>query len=174
MTTNAQPYTSAGYYSGQNWVTTSILGARALVELWHSDENVNYDNGGYRLRGHQFTDAEGRWWSIRLCLAVLRCGRDAAPFVLDGPINGRSFLAYVEQVLVPTLSPGDIVIMDNLGSHKGEAVRKAIRAARARLFCRLTVPISIRSCRSRQAEDAAQKGRRTHRRGHMAAHRRSA
>ena len=54
--------------------------------------------------------------------------------VLDGPINGLSFVAYVEQFLVPTLSPGDIVIMDNLGSHKGQAVRRAIRAAGAKLF----------------------------------------
>ena len=49
-------------------------------------------------------------------------------------INGESFLAYVEQVLVPTLKHGDIVIMDNLGSHKGQAVRRAIRTAGARLF----------------------------------------
>jgi transposase len=54
--------------------------------------------------------------------------------VLDGPINGQLFTAYVEQFLVPTLSPGDIVIMDNLGSHKGQAVRKAIRAAGAKLL----------------------------------------
>ena len=65
-----------------------------------------------------------------------RCAtpRVAAPCVFDGPINGESFLAYVEQLLVPTLKPGDIVIIDNLGSHKGKAVRKAIRAAGARLF----------------------------------------
>ena len=67
-------------------------------------------------------------------LAALRNDRIEAPCVIDGPINGESFLAYVEQVLVPTLSPGDIVIMDNLGSHKGKAVRRAIRAAGARLF----------------------------------------
>ena len=54
--------------------------------------------------------------------------------MIDGPINGRSFLAYVEQILVPTLKQGDVVIMDNLGSHKGKAVRKAIRAAGAKLF----------------------------------------
>ena len=54
--------------------------------------------------------------------------------MIDGPINGESFLAYVEQVLVPTLKPGDIVIIDNLGSHKGKAVRRAIRAAGAKLF----------------------------------------
>ena len=50
------------------------------------------------------------------------------------PINGESFTAYVEQILVPTLKPGDIVIMDNLGSHKGKAVRRAIRAAGAKLL----------------------------------------
>jgi transposase len=67
-------------------------------------------------------------------LAALRCDTLAAPCVIDGPINGRSFLAYVEQILVPSLKPGDIVIMDNLGSHKGNAIRKAIRAAGAKLF----------------------------------------
>ena len=53
--------------------------------------------------------------------------------MFDGPINSESFLHYVEQFLVPTLRPGDLVVMDNLGSHKGEAVRLAIRAAGARL-----------------------------------------
>ena len=66
-------------------------------------------------------------------LAALRHDRIAAPCVIDGPINGESFRAYVEQLLVPTLQPGDIVVMDNLGSHKGPAIRKAIRAAGARL-----------------------------------------
>ena len=54
--------------------------------------------------------------------------------VIDQPINGRSFLAYVEQILAPTLKASDIVVMDNLGSHKGPAVRRAIRAAGARLL----------------------------------------
>src|SRR5262245_44789062 len=57
-----------------------------------------------------------------------------APMVLDGPINSAAFLAYVEQVLVPELRPGDTVIMDNLGSHKGPTVRTAIEAAGARLL----------------------------------------
>ena len=57
-----------------------------------------------------------------------------APCVFDGPINGDLFRAYVEQVLVPTLHPGDVVVMDNLGSHKESAVRKAIRAAGAHLL----------------------------------------
>jgi transposase len=59
-------------------------------------------------------------------VATLRVDRLCAPCVFDGPINGQSFLAYIEQLLVPSLTPGDIVIMDNLGSHKGAAVRKAI------------------------------------------------
>jgi transposase len=75
----------------------------------------------------------GHWRTLTF-LAALRCDRIEAPCVIDGPINGESFLAYVEQVLVPTLRPGDIVIIDNLGSHKGKAVRRAIRAAGARLF----------------------------------------
>ena len=57
-----------------------------------------------------------------------------APMVLDGPINGCAFQAYVDQVLVPELKPGDIVIMDNLGSHKGVAVRQAIEAVDASLL----------------------------------------
>jgi transposase len=73
-------------------------------------------------------------WKTLTFLAALRSDRIDAPFVLDGPINGKSFTAYIRQMLVPTLSPGDIVIMDNLGSHKGPAVRKAIRDAGAKLL----------------------------------------
>jgi len=75
----------------------------------------------------------GHWRTLTF-LAALRHDRIDAPGVIDGPINGESFLAYVEQVLVPALKPGDIVIIDNLGSHKGKAVRRAIRAAGAKLF----------------------------------------
>ena len=57
-----------------------------------------------------------------------------APMVLDGPMNGPAFLAYAEQVRAPTLRPGDVVIMDNLASHKGAAVREAIEAVGARLL----------------------------------------
>lgn len=75
----------------------------------------------------------GHWRTLTF-IAALRVDRIAAPCVIEGPINGVVFRAYVEQVLVPTLKPGDIVVMDNLGSHKGAAVRAAIRAAGARLF----------------------------------------
>ena len=73
-------------------------------------------------------------WRTLTFLAALRYNRIDAPCVVDGPINGLSFLAYVEQVLVPTLRQGDIVIMDNLGSHKRQAIRRAIRAAGAKLL----------------------------------------
>jgi transposase len=75
----------------------------------------------------------GRWRTLTF-LAALRCDRLTAPCVIDGPINGASFCAYVEQVLAPILAQGDIVVMDNLGSHKSRAVRQAIRAAGAKLF----------------------------------------
>ena len=67
-------------------------------------------------------------------MAALRHDRITAPWFIEGPINGETFLLYIEKVLAPTLRHGDIVIMDNLGSHKANAVRRAIRAAGARLF----------------------------------------
>lgn len=73
-------------------------------------------------------------WKTMTFLAALRHDRIDAPWVIDGPINGDSFTTYVERVLVPTLAPGDIVVMDNLGSHKGKRVRAAIRAAKAHLL----------------------------------------
>ena len=75
----------------------------------------------------------GRWKTLTF-IAALRHDRIDAPCLFDGPINGQSFLAYVEQVLVPTLSPGDVVVLDNLGSHRGKLVRRAIRQAGARLL----------------------------------------
>ena len=73
-------------------------------------------------------------WKTMTFLAALRHDRIDAPFVFDGPINGERFLLYVENELVPTLKQGDIVILDNLGSHKSKAVRTAIRAVGARLL----------------------------------------
>ena len=73
-------------------------------------------------------------WKTMTFLAALRHDRVEAPWLIDGPINGERFLLYVEEVLAPTLKPGDIVVMDNLGSHKGKAVRRAIRKTGARLF----------------------------------------
>lgn len=75
----------------------------------------------------------GRWRTTTF-VAALRHNRIEAPWMLDGPIDGNSFRTYVEKVLLPTLRHGDIVIMDNLGSHKGEVVRKLIRSRGAKLF----------------------------------------
>jgi transposase len=73
-------------------------------------------------------------WQTSTFLAALRQDRITAPCVFDGAINGETFLAYVEQMLVPTLAPGDIVVMDNLGSHKVAGVRDAIEATGATLL----------------------------------------
>jgi transposase len=72
-------------------------------------------------------------WNTTTFVAALRHDGITAPFVLDGPINGEWFKAYVENVLVPTLSPGDMVLIDNLGSHKSPKIRKTIEATGAEL-----------------------------------------
>jgi transposase len=73
-------------------------------------------------------------WKTMTFIAALRHDGIAAPCLFDGPINGAVFLAWVQESLVPALKPGEIVIMDNLGSHRGKAVRSAIRQAGAKLF----------------------------------------
>jgi transposase len=73
-------------------------------------------------------------WKTTTFLAGLRLGGLTAPLVVDGPINGELFRAYVQQHLAPTLKPGDIVIMDNLSSHKVTGIREAIEAAGAKLL----------------------------------------
>ncbi len=89
---------------------------------------------GARLIGH----VPHRHWRTPYLtgtfIAALRVDRIDAPCVLGGPVNGDAFRAYVEQFLVPTMTPGDVVVLDNLASHKGAAVRKAIRQARAQLL----------------------------------------
>ena len=112
------------------------LDPRRLVfidETW-AKTNMTRTHGRC-AKGQRLVDKvpHGHWKTLTF-LAALRCDAITAPFVLDGPINGDWFLAYVEQVLVPTLKPGDVVVMDNLGSHKGKAVRRAIRQAGARLL----------------------------------------
>ena len=141
---------------------------------------------GWSARGQPLVDKvpHGHWRTLTF-LAALRCNRIDAPLVLDGPINGQSFTAWVEQFLLPTLSPGDVVVMDNLGSHKGKAVRQLIRSAGARLLflppyspdLTLRLPSNDAAHRRnllgrppdraglRQAQDAAPKSRSPLRRG---------
>jgi len=85
---------------------------------------------GERLKGF----APHGHWNTMTFIAALRHDRIDAPWVYDGPINASAFLTYVTHELVPTLRPGDIVVMDNLSSHKSKAVRDAIRAAGAHRF----------------------------------------
>jgi transposase len=90
---------------------------------------------GWALKGERLmAKAPFGHWNTMTFIAALRHDRIEAPWLLDGPINGERFRIYVEQVLVPTLLPGDVVIMDNLGSHKGPPVRRAIRQAGAKLL----------------------------------------
>ena len=102
----------------ETWIKTDMAPLRGWAEK------------GKRLKGFA---PHGRWRTMTF-LAGLRTDGLSAPYVFDGPINGSCFQAWVEQLLVPTLRPGDIVILDNLGSHKGKAVRHAIRNAGARLW----------------------------------------
>jgi putative transposase len=89
---------------------------------------------GWALRGRRLAaKIPHGYWKTATLLAALRNDRIEAP-CFDGPINGERFLAYVQQFLVLTLKPNDIVVLDNLGSHKGKAVRDAIKAAGARLL----------------------------------------
>jgi transposase len=90
---------------------------------------------GWAPRGCRLTTKvpHGRWKTMTF-LAALRHDRIDAPWFIEGPIDGESFRTYVAQVLLPTLRPGDIVVLDNLGSHRSKAVRQIIRSAGAKLF----------------------------------------
>jgi transposase len=104
-----------------------------IDETWASTNMAR--RGGRAPRGERLrAGIPYGHWKTTTFLAGLRITGMMAPMVLDGPINRLAFQAYVEQVLVPELSPGDIVVMDNLSSHKGPAVCQAIAAAGARLL----------------------------------------
>jgi putative transposase len=90
---------------------------------------------GWAPRGERLkAKVPHRRWKTMTFLAALRLDRIEAPWLIDGPINGERFRLYVEKVLLPTLRPDDIVVMDNLGSHRGKAIRRIIRSVGARLF----------------------------------------
>ena len=90
--------------------------------------------GARRLDSGWLRRSHGHWKTSTF-VAGLRTNGLTAPLIVDGAINGDIFRAYVEQVLAPTLRPGDIVILDNLGSHKVAGVRDAIQASGATLVC---------------------------------------
>src|SRR5258708_24550924 len=101
----------------ETWTKTNMAPLRGWAPL------------GQRLIGK----APHGHWKTATFLAALRHDRIEAPWLLDSPIDGETFLTYVEEVLIPTLRPGDIVVMDNLGSHKRAALRRLIRSAGANL-----------------------------------------
>ena len=113
------------------------IDARSLIfldETWTKTNMValrGWSPSGTRLKGK----APHGHWKTMTFLAALRHDRIEAPWLINGPINGERFRLYVERVLVPALKPGDIVVMDNLGSHKDAGVRAAIEAAGAKLLC---------------------------------------
>ena len=105
---------------------------------------------GWGTRGQRLeaTAPYGHWKTVTF-IAALRHDRISASWVIDGPINGELFTLYIERALAPTLAKGEIVILDNLGSHKGKSAREAIRAKGAHLLsCLPTVQTSIRLNRS--------------------------
>ena len=90
---------------------------------------------GWGPRGQRLTARvpHGHWKTLTF-IAALRVDRVDAPWVIDGPINGELFTLYVEKILAPTLAKGDVVILDNLGSHKGKAARRILRQAGAHML----------------------------------------
>ena len=104
-----------------------------IDETWASTNMARTHGRAPRGRRLRAAIPHGHWKTTTF-VAGLRASGMVAPMVLDRPINGEFFQAYVDQVLVPELRPGDIVVMDNLGSHKGVGVREAIEAAGASLL----------------------------------------
>ena len=104
-----------------------------IDETW-TKTNMTRTRGWWRRGERLLAKVPHGHWQTTTFLAALRHDGITAPCVIDGPINGESFRAYVEQQLLPILKPGDIVVMDNLGSHRSAAIRRMIKTAGARLW----------------------------------------
>jgi len=119
------------------WVMERLgWGAGHLVFIDESGARTNLVRQyGRCLRGRRLVDyAPHGHWKTTTFVGALRAEGLSAPMVLDGAMNGKAFLAYVQQVLVPTLQSEDLVVMDNLSSHKAAGVRQAIEQTGARLI----------------------------------------
>ena len=103
-----------------------------IDETW-AKTNMAPTHGRCRRGQRLYAKVPHGHWKTTTFVAALRHDGITAPFVLDGPINGECFLAYVKEMLAPTLSEGDIVLIDNLASHKSPKIRKAIEAEGAEL-----------------------------------------
>ncbi len=104
-----------------------------LDETWGSTNMVRRYGWGPKGKRLIATAPHGHWRTTTF-VAGLRASGIIAPFVLDGPMTGEAFRAYVKQVLAPELEPGDAVVMDNLAAHKVAGVQEAIRAAGASIL----------------------------------------
>jgi transposase len=110
------------------------LDPRRLVFIDETSASTNMTRRYGRARGARLVcKVPYGHWKTSTFVAALRYDRVTAPLLLDGPMNGATFLAYVEQMLAPTLRRGDIVIMDNVSVHKVAGVREAIEARDAAL-----------------------------------------
>src|SRR5260370_41072806 len=128
------PTSQGGGHNGKG-IKTSLIPRVSSSSTRPGPRPIMTRSHGRALRGKRLVAKvpQGRWRTLTF-LSALRHDRVDAPCVIDGPINGEAFLAYVEQVLVPTLKPGDVVIIDDRVSHKVKHVRRAIRTAGAKLF----------------------------------------
>ncbi len=104
-----------------------------IDETWASTKMARTHGRCVRGRRLRMSLPHGHWKTTTFIAGLRRTGM-VAPFVYDGPVNRLVFEAYVEKVLVPELRPGDKVVMDNLGSHKGPLIRELIEAAGAELL----------------------------------------
>ncbi len=104
-----------------------------IDETWIKTNMAPLRGWGPRGKRLEARVPHGHWKTLTF-IAALRADMIDAPWVIDGPMNGELFTLYAEKVLAPTLARGDIVILDNLGSHKGNAARRAVRAAGAHLL----------------------------------------
>ena len=104
-----------------------------IDETWVKTNMAPLRGWGTRGRRLKASAPHGHWKTLTF-IAALRHDRIDAPWVIDGPINGEIFLLYIEKILAPTLSPGEVVVLDNLGSHKGKAARAIVRAKGAHLI----------------------------------------
>ena len=104
-----------------------------IDETWVKTNMARLPGWGTRGRRLKAYAPHGHWKPLTF-IAALRHDRIDAPWGIDGPINGETFLLSVKKILAPTLSPGDVVVLDNLGSHKGKAARAIVRAKGAHLI----------------------------------------
>ena len=120
----------------RRWIREQrLLDPTSLVFIDETSVNTNMTRAfGRALRGERVVGRVpfGAWKTLTF-VAALRCDRMTAPMMIKGAVNGEAFLAYAEQCLAPTLKRGDIVVMDNVPSHKVEGVQDAIEAAGASL-----------------------------------------